>query len=601
VERASREAAIDLHARRCEGARVQLGLRAADAEIDVDLAFGSGPAFRRVGRYGLSPIAEAQDFKTLPAAWRDAFERLAGFVEAHPIDDFDGRERRAGANAETPARTSEGPTFPWRWMAALALLLVTLVWRPETRPINGSRSGKLALASMVTALVIRGLAGPWETFRAGGQGPMWIGALVGAPGAEIPHRNGYVEILGWVARLGGAAAERAVFAANLSMSAAAAGLLVLCLSAIGAHPRAVAAGAIVVALDPAWIRAATSETYFAPIALGVAAATLAGILGVRTQERAGVLAAAPLYLAAALFFDQTARIHPAAWPALATVPAVALLTDDARSGGLAARLAAVAGTIALTCAALSGRELRAMFTEVARHASSEAPTRLWLGTALLALVLVLILRTPPVVRALGFVALALAGASMSRANYEATSMWEVFLRTLTLPIFAGGLLALPTRVWAARWSAAAVASIALGALLFRFRNVPWRPVDAEDNRAFRELLDSVPSSCVVAYAAVDGRAYELPTYHARGPNGRFRGQGIGPSAVDGMRFGCAYYLRGSWCSTERFASACTDVERTMVLVPVRTRIVPARSDDPSLIFTTDPVRIETFRFGVAPE
>jgi hypothetical protein len=540
----------------------------------------------------------------LPAAWREAFERLAIFVEAHPIDDLEPTAPKAAPHVETPARTPKSPTFPWCWMAAIALLLGTLVWRPETRPINGSRTAKMVLASMATALLIRGLAGPWETFRSGGQGPMWIGALVGAPGADIPDRAGYIEVLGWVARLAGAGAERAVFAANLSMSAAAAGLFVLSLSAAGAHPRAVAAGAIVVALDPAWIRAATSETYFAPIALGVAAATFAGILAVRAHERAGVLAAAPLYLAAALFVDQTARIHPAAWPALATVPGITLLTDDARRGGLAARIAALTGTIALTCVALSGRELRAMFAEVARHASSEGEThaRLWLGAA--ALVLVWTFRTRS--RrfrwgAFGWIALAVAGASMSSTVYQATSMWEMFLRTLTLPIFAGGLLALTPRVWDARWSSAAAASITLGALLFRLRNVPWRPVDAEDNRAFRELLDSVPSSCVVTYASVDGRAYELPTYHAPGPNGRFRGQGIGPSAVDGLRFGCAYYLRGSWCSTEQFASACADVERGMQLVLLRTRVVPARSDDPSLKFVADPVRIETFRFGLASE
>ena len=49
----------------------------------------------------------------------------------------------------------------------------------------------MVVASLVLALALRGFAGPWETFRAGGQGPMWIGALLGVPAIQVDHREGY--------------------------------------------------------------------------------------------------------------------------------------------------------------------------------------------------------------------------------------------------------------------------------------------------------------------------------------------------------------------------------------------------------------------------
>lgn len=102
--------------------------------LDVDVAEGQGPSFRRAGRFGLTPHAEVDDFSTLPKGEVDAFEGLAAWVAGHPADvEFTATALPAWVRGVVP---DIGVAFrgPWLLLGALVLLLAARLRRVRPAP-----------------------------------------------------------------------------------------------------------------------------------------------------------------------------------------------------------------------------------------------------------------------------------------------------------------------------------------------------------------------------------------------------------------------------------------------------------------------------------
>src|SRR2546426_259487 len=136
----------------CAPERVRVRLEPNGAEpYEVEVAEGPGPAFRRVGRFRLSPLLVVNDWRTLPAPQRDAFDALSGWIDAH-----EGDVRFVAGRIPTPARAVLRPfgvRTRYAWMVVVALLLV-FATRLRAPPI--AREDRIACgAFFVAAFALR--------------------------------------------------------------------------------------------------------------------------------------------------------------------------------------------------------------------------------------------------------------------------------------------------------------------------------------------------------------------------------------------------------------------------------------------------------------
>src|SRR5262249_15310648 len=84
VADAGRAAGVPAHALQCGADRVVLRLEPRGAApLDVEVTRAPDRAFRRSGSLGVSPLLQVDDFQKVPAARREPFERLMGWIDRH--------------------------------------------------------------------------------------------------------------------------------------------------------------------------------------------------------------------------------------------------------------------------------------------------------------------------------------------------------------------------------------------------------------------------------------------------------------------------------------------------------------------------------------
>ncbi len=573
LDEASRELAIPIEARVCSPALTVVRLRPAGAPpLDVELAAGDGPAFRRAGGWRVSPIVEGE-YQLLPAAQRAAYEALVARLEARP--DLAG---------------TAAARVPWVLLAGLVLAAVNLARapRPGRRELSAAAGVFLAAAALRTAL------GAWGPLHVNGQAPLWIrGALV--PSELHYYGPGYAELFGLLARAG-PAPDTAIFAANVVLSA----LVPVLGYAIARGARlsrpAALAGAALLALDPVAVRISATEAYFVPIAALTAAA--AGLLfsAARAWRRRDRLAAAAGWLAAGLFAAAAARIHPVAYLPVALVPLVALAGLRRRRAlrtlvGFAVATAAIGGTVLIT----SGGPVLQGLTQPSLRPVLPMLQPLF-GLAAAAIVTAVLLRRFPGLALAGFA----GGAAMllTRDVYSQHPLWQAAYDRLFAVALALGAASLVACLPRARMAlGAGGALVPLGVLLAAG---PWLTEPTTDQLEYlwvREVLRGLPSDCRPAAVTRAGdRVAELPDYVIGWPRAEpVRARSLGAGSVLAGAPGCTVYVRGSLCSSREGAPLCAAIEGSAGLEPIASTGLPARPSYAGFGYETDPVTVAAYR------
>lgn len=517
-----------------------------------------------------APRADAEAVTAALHAAIAAHDRGGLTLAALPLDparSATARERGVHALARLGTRAP----LPW---ALVALALVALARGRRAPP------SREALALGAAALALRVPLGLWGPFHINQQGALWIEGVL-RPEVLRAYGPGFAELHGLAARL--VAPDHAVFALHALLGALAAPLAFALARRLGLpRERALLAGAVV-ALDPALVRVAASESYVTPIvsltlasawAL-VAAAQSNGPRPTRLLRAAGVLCAV-----------QAVRIHPLGWLAAALVPATVFAGLGLRE---ALRAAALVAAVTL---ATSGAVLAQVLTAVAGRAVM-APA-LQPRVALLALAPGLAFALLPATRRLAPTALAsLLAGGMVWCTYGQSDAWQQTALRVTL---LGPLLAivssLPTRYFRAQSAALLAVVLALGASIVRYRTT-----DQTEYAWVRRWLAARPPGCRVAWVAFAGdrRTAFLPVWALRGTAVPLDGRTPWGAPARLAPLGCTYYLRPAACETPDGAPACAAVEAGLALAPETSVSLPAVASHRGLPYPDPIVRIRSFR------
>jgi hypothetical protein len=585
----------------CGPDRVVLRLEPIDAApLEVEVTRSPDGAFRRVGGLGLSPLLQVDDWKRVPAARREPFERLAGWVEAHPDRVSFGGGALPESLRSPLERARLPPGSPWMLVAALALGL--LASRRRTNPARADRMAALALFAF--AWPLRLALGAWGPLRINGLGALWVMAAAVDPLEARHYGPGYAEVFSLVARHLPLAPDDAVFATNTVVSALLPPLLFSLVRRLGIDRRRGVIVALALTLDPVSIRIAATESYVPVITALAGASSLAATLAAIDAGRRRWRAAVAMALAAGLLAAQAARVHPAAWVPVALAPLAAFGVEHRSPGrrlgiGLGI-LSAVGATVLATSLPDLLQTLESSLTGETMPAHFSPPT---IGGSLVAAALLaLVVARPrwPVAWG-GLAAFALAS---SRANYAQSPLWLAsFDRLYVLPLGAAAAALLPA--FLARLRAllptAAVALLTLFVLRAPAA-LEGRTTDHLEYRWARDWLrHRLPPSCRVAYVAFAGhRNLFLPTYVASPPlppEALLRLDGREP--IDArLVLGeprCTLYVRSSLCSSEEGRPVCDALERQLVLEPVERVTFPAVPSNGWLPYDRDPVEVEVAR------
>ncbi len=587
VADAARAAGVPIHEVRCSSDHLQLRLEPPDAApLDVDVARATAHAFRTAGTYGLSPMLEVDDFGSLPAARREPFERLVAWARAHPD------------------RLSFVPTLPllatpWFDPGAAWLLVAAALVAAGARRRSWSWSGRDAsLAAAVTglALALRLCLGAWGPLRVNGLGPLWIMAAAVDPVEAHRYGPGYAEIFGPLVRHLPFSPDVAVFAVNGVVSAILPCLVLALARVLGVDARRALVAGLALALDPASVRIATTESYVPVIAVLVTLASLAASAAAVHALRRDVRAAACLALSASLLCAQAARVHPAAWIPVALAPLAAAAVPKASAAGRAALGAAGVALCGAMVLATSAPQLLHVWQGVRAgelmRPSVRVPHAAWLlAPALLAAVAIARPRAPTVLGALAGVGLLLA-----RDTYDQSPLWQASFDRLYAPLLLVGAAPLFPAAWTrarAFWPAA-VGAIA-GASLLAWPALSRRTTEHEEYFwARRWLASELPSGCRVTYVAFAGRRnLFLPTYASSSLSPREIARLDARDSVDVRAalgaLACGYYVRTSLCSSAEGRPACDAVEHQLALTPVARASFTAVASNKWLPYDRDPV------------
>jgi hypothetical protein len=330
---------------RCLPGGLVVSARSADTSLEVEIARDRPDAFRQVGGFGVSPIAEYADWSDAPEPVQLAFETVTGCLEDGPSLAVPEGRLVPGGRGSTPVE----PPFPWLLFSALLLSLAALALhlfrtRPSLRAVAVAAGPPVLLA--VVAFVARSLMTEPSFVHQNGQGPLWVShALCVTP----VYGPGYFEIFGWAVRVIGGELSAAVFLVQALLGAIAAGAVWgIARGAFVDRPLAFVL-ALAVAVEPALARIGQSESYFGAISslLLIAGAMLSvGARRRRARDPVFLLCA----IAAGLLVAQAARTHPVAWVPSATLPLVVVVGR----GRLRSRLidAAVAAVVIGAAAAI---------------------------------------------------------------------------------------------------------------------------------------------------------------------------------------------------------------------------------------------------------
>jgi hypothetical protein len=574
VAEASRAVGAPIEAKACSGDRETLRLEPADAApLDVEITRTSEHAFTSAGGFGLSPLLNVEDFKTVPAPRREPFERLVAWVDSHPDRVvFGGEEIPAALDAHVE-RLGVAHASGWLLLAAVALVAAT-----RFRALAFDLADRLSASALfASALALRLALGAWGPLRINGLGPLWVMAAAVDPREAAAYGPGYAEVFSPLVRVLPLAPDYAVFASNAVISAllAVMVLVIARLAGLG-RPRALLA-AFLVALDPIAIRIATTESYVPVIATLVGAASAASAASAWYASKRDPLRAVCLALAAGLFASQAARVHPVAWVPVALAPlaatVVAGLTPRQRLGLGATALALCGSAVLLTSAPQILHAYETMQSGETMAGTWVWPHRdAWDVTVVAGGCLLLARPRGPIVLA----ALSLVALACTRHNYAQSALWQASYDRLYLaPLLLGACSLVPPRLAHARLFAPLATASLLALFAWRApRLLAGRTTDHQEYYWARGELAALPPSCRVAYVAfADIRNLFLPTYVVSPP--------LAPSSIarlDGRApidareaigsLGCTYYVHSSLCSSRQGRPVCDDVERQLVLEPV---------------------------------
>jgi hypothetical protein len=618
--RATAEVPGGVRAVSCAPGRVRLRLPAEGrgGAMDVEVAAGSGPAFRRVGRLRVSPILEVDDFKKVPLPQREAFEALSGWLGAHgaevvlePVRSDVVPPRGLGRLLARPG----GGGYTGGALVAGALVLAAIgAGRGRGERTGAARRDARALGVVfAAALGLRLLFGPFAPHHVNGQGPVWILGALSDPSLLSGYGPGYVEITGRVAALFPGRADDAIFAANAVVSAAAAPLVFALGRALGLEGARALVAAALVAADPVSVRFGATEAYFPPIIALTLGAALALVVAARRVEVGRRGSALSLAAAAALLSAQAARVHPVAWGPVALGPMFVLAAALARkepggrgwlrAGGGAAAAAVV---VALGVGATSSGWIAAVSGRVGAHYRAgeglSALTHPRTLAVLLAAAIALVVLARP--RALALSALAsLAALAATRDAYAQSDLWRASYDRLYL---AAPLLALaamiPARLsflGAPSKTMAFAGALALAALVHGAPVVRGRTTEQLEHGFFREAFAALPPGCRVAYVQrVGKRVLRLPEYALRAEIGGPRNAVEVASSADVLGLhapgGCLRYARTSLCASVDGRGACEAIERGLELSSEARALLPARASYDELPYDREAVDVALF-------
>lgn len=498
--------------------------------------------------------------------------------------------------------------MPWRATVG-AVALAWLLWR--TRP-EGSRAALLtalglAAASALVFAVRQAVFAPAD-FHQNGQGPLWIDYALGRISSYGP---GHFELFNWTVRGAAGDPDTPLWRFQAALGALWPLWAWLLARSLGAGRVAAAAAFVLVAVDPAAIRVAASESYFASCISLLMPAAVAMSLAFRGawwrarpgadasqgagKERDAVSLVVGL-LAAALLASQAARIHPVSWIPIGGLPIVALVGPGRASRRLIA--AVVAGlALGVGVGLLSGGAMRAVLEG---SLGTRWEDRLTVEAAWTAI--------DPYVRVVGPVALALVVASRQRlrALLAAAGLLAVVVVARTTDLIGSGANPSITAAYHRLFLVHALAPAAVllvtvrgrawvrGALLALFfaAGMVWNAVgwpihttlfaDTLEARLTRQWRAELEPGARVAYRERHGnRLLILPYYGAAGTPAGMRlqyGQGDDASQRAALTSGAPalYYQRTSLCSMAEVAEFCALLEAGLRLEPVATEQLPAR-------------------------
>lgn len=621
-------AAVHAWAARCSarGARVEAFLCPADALVIVDAAglpveLTRDPrrGFRRAGAWGLSPIGNFADWNTVAPRLKTALDQVVACAEASPlaaIGNTTGLEspRQRGAGHPYASLPTWRERVPWLLLGALACGLLARGPSLRARPSPLRRRAWLtALAVGAASLPLRALVSPAAFFHQNGHGPSWIAHTIS--GKYHAYGTGFREVFGTAVSLAPTNPERAVFALQSLLGAAAVACAWVIARAVGAPRTLALAASFAVAIDPVLARGSRSESHYAAQTslLFLAAAILARAVGpVRARGFALACAAAGLVIAEAM------RMHPVGWVAAALVPAVMLLGPGSlrrralRTAAGFALAGAVSALFALPTirtvmtSQLGGqwapRHLGAVLSAGLRGA---LPALLVVGAAAFAVVSARGRSAFKRMVPRGVVAVAVC-AAMAAADvlppggvpaWVSGAYARLYAPTLFAAVVSLAAMALTTRARAL----AASAAVALGALMFTVTRGPaltHLPTDALEQRAAVAWRATLPAGARVVYLERAGdHIVQLPIYAGLTPgNVRAMPRRASDDSQSFGNFGpVTYWYRSSACATREGAAYCDAMERSAPMTPVWTRSLPASPSLQYLPYTTDPVRVGLYR------
>ncbi len=616
AQRCSKRLGLDVHPEHCAPGLAVLSMwRGQQRLLDVQIDHAAGKAFHRVGSYGLSPIGDFPDWNKEPPERRQALVSLGKCIAADPSLPIQGVLQKSHPHKAAHKVESGGPVhplLPWRLIfgALLGAAGCGLVLRRRA-PSRRQLLGALALVSATVAcFVFRWFALPRAFFHQNGHGPEWVlFALKNIKGLSS-YGPGFPELFRFAAQHAHAP-EAGVFLEQALLGALQPIAAWVIARRSGSSAPVAGAIALGVGLDPTLARLSNSESYFAA---GASLFFIAAALLAEGAHRARVRS--PRFLlsvvAAGLVVAQAARVHPLLWMGAACLPAVVLVGPGRlrrRVGLGVAAGAGIGGVVALT----TGPTLLGVIEGPLGHHWSSA-TRSYSGpwlvlTVVAALALVPLVRLAPrslrrllIAVAAGACVLGVASSvekTLGDPNPAVTSaLYRLYWPSLIAPLAALLSFLRRTRVrLPRRWTAAAVAALAMVHSVVSWRQLTELPTDArEENWALTWRAELPPGSVVAYVSQAEKSIVVLPFYrdeHARVLAIRLD-TSAAPPALSSLG-PTGYYYRSSICSTKQGAAFCRRVERTARLKPVDSRRFPAIPSMRWDHYTQDPVRVGLFK------
>lgn len=474
------------------------------------------------------------------------------------------------------------PDVSVAWMLPFAGVLLFSVLRGR----GAGWPSHLRQASVATAiaLVLRLALGPWGPLHVNGHGARFVAGVARDPADIAAYGPGYHEIFAPIVALAPSMPDSAIFACNAVLAALLVPLAFAMARLVGLPARGAFLVALLLAVDPIWIRMGATEAYFVAVGFLCAAASTAMLAGLRALDGGDRRRTVAFLLAAGAMLAAAVRIHPCGWIAAATVPFVIFAGAGAsvrRRMLVTAAAAAIAGGLVLCT---SGSTVLDVLGNIrAGTVFRPAAPALWPVAVIVVAGAIYAVVAPHGRLALPAGA-CLAAMLLTRHAFDASWIWEqaYFRLYLTLPLVAA-VACIPPR-WFARRAVvvSATAVLVFAWLAFGWPVVVGRTTEHLEYRWVRARLQELPSECRVVHLASAGkRVLALPTYV---------GDRRPAVAIDLRRrstveaafapAACLYYVHSSLCSTADGRPECEAIERRLALVPVaRTSFAAAREPE----------------------